>query len=730
VIGTTVSHYRILEKLGAGGMGEVYLAEDTKLDRQVALKFLPSSLWNETEAQQRLIREAKAASKLDHPNIVTIHGIEEHEGRPFIIMAYVPGVTLKQYCTATPRSTDELVDLAIQISDGLQHAHEAGVVHRDLKPSNVLVSEQGRARILDFGIARLRGAAKLTQTGSTVGTIAYAPPELAQGKEATPASDVYSLGVVMYQMLSGRLPFEADHEAALLYAILHDAPRPLAECNPKVTHEIQAVVAKCLEKEPARRFAGCAELSSELKRIRGGKAVGAGVPAGGEKPSIAVLPFTNLSADPENEYFSDGLTEELLNVLAKNPKLKVTGRTSSFVFKGKKEDLREIGQKLGVETLLEGSVRKAGNRVRITAQLVKASDGFHLWSETYDRVLEDIFAVQDEIARSVSSAMNVALLGQPEARPKINLEAFNLILQANHVSSRHTQEALEKSVELYHRALELDPNSARGWADLAYSYEWATGYGFFDQKEGAKKAREAAEKAMALNPDEPRACEALAWMRFSYEHRWEEAGRLFRRAHELAPSDSRILTGLATFEWAMGSLDEALRLGQLALEIEPLSAHAHAARARFLLWSGRQLEARAAFESALDLSPDYTQGHLMVGVTYLELGDYERAIAEVKKEKTAGYRLTGLTVAYYAAGRREESDLALAELIECGEEWAIQIAMCQAYRKEYDAVFHWLDKAYELHDTGLVFVKAHPYLNNVRSDPRYGAFLKKIGMTN
>ena len=268
-----ILHYKVERKIGAGGMGEVFLAEDTKLDRKVALKFLPSSLWNEAEAQQRLIREAKAASKLDHPNIVTIHGIEEHEGRPFIIMAYVPGVTLKQYCTAAPRSTDELIDLAIQISDGLHHAHQAGVVHRDLKPSNVLVSEEGRARILDFGIARLRGAAKLTQTGSTVGTIAYAPPELAQGKEATAASDVYSLGVVMYQMLSGRLPFEADHEAALLYAILHDAPKPLTDCNPNLNPDVNAIVEKCLEKQPGRRCSAscvrCCDSRSTLKSATG-----------------------------------------------------------------------------------------------------------------------------------------------------------------------------------------------------------------------------------------------------------------------------------------------------------------------------------------------------------------------------------------------------------------------------------------------------------------------------
>jgi serine/threonine protein kinase/tetratricopeptide (TPR) repeat protein len=727
MIGTTVSHYKIVDKLGAGGMGEVFLAEDTKLDRKVALKFLPSALWNESEAQQRLIREAKAASKLDHPNIVTIHGIEEHEGRPFIIMAHVQGANLKEYCTAQHRSMDELIDLVLQMADGLQHAHEAGVVHRDLKPSNVIVDDTGRARVLDFGIASLRGAAKLTQTGSTIGTIAYAPPELAQGKEATAASDVYSLGVVTYQMLSGKLPFEADHEAALLYSILNDAPKPLTESNPDVTTDIQQIVSKCLEKDPDKRFESCAELAISLKKsiTPASKASG----NGNDKPSIAVLPFTNMSADPENEYFSDGLTEELLNVLARNPKLKVTGRTSSFAFKGKQEDLREIGQKLGVKTLLEGSVRKAGNRVRITTQLVKVSDGFHLWSDTYDRVVDDIFAVQDEIAQSVSSAMNVTLLGQQEPKPAVNMEAYNLMLQAHHVGMRNTGEALAKALELLKKALELDPDNARAWAELSRTYKYYGGFGFMDNEEARTKSREAAETAVRLDPNEPKAYEALGNVLLGYEFQWQEAGKHLRKAHQLAPSDSRIHSALANYEAVMGNLKEAARLARAAIDLEPLSAHAHLSLGKMLLWSGDPLPARTCFEKALDLSPDITLGHIFLGVCYKELGDNDRAMVEASKEKSDGYRLTALVGIYFAAGKIEESDRALAELMQCGEEWAIQIALCHAGRNESDQTFQWLERAYELHDSGLGVIKPHPAFDSIRSDPRYPAFLKKIGLT-
>lgn len=727
-IGQRILHYQIRDKLGSGGMGDVYLAQDTKLDRKVALKFLPAAMWNQKEAQERLIREAKAASQLDHPNVVTIYGIEEFDGRPFIIMAHVRGIPLNEYCTSTHRATGELIDLAVQMAEGLEHAHEAGVIHRDLKPSNILVDEQGRVRILDFGIARLRGTSRLTQTGSTVGTLAYSPPELAQGKEAEPTSDVYSLGVVLYQMLTGRLPFDADHEAALLYSILHEPPKPLSDFDGEIPAALQNLVLRCLEKRPERRFPNCTELAKELRRCKPGQASDSTTATAGGRPSIAVLPFANMSADPENEYFSDGLAEELLNTLARNPALKVTGRTSSFAFKGKHEDLRDIGLKLGVETLLEGSVRKAGNRVRITTQLVKASDGFHLWSETYDRVLDDIFAVQDDIARSVASAMNVTLLGKPAMAARGNAASFNLVLQGNYFLSRNTTAAIEKAIALYRQAIDEAPKDARAWAGLARGYSVQAGYGFGDYPDGVKNSRAAAERALELDPALAQAHDVMGWIKLAFELRWDEAGEEFRRAHSLAPGDSDILSGLASYEAACGDMDEATRLARQSVELDPLNPSAHLYRARVAVAASRLDEAEECYLKVLELSPGHTPAHASLSWVYTMQGRLAEALAEIEKEEVKGYRCCGLAIIYHAAGRTRESDAALAALLQEGEQWDIQIAMVHSYCGESDLAFEYLERAYVLRDSGVHIVRNHPLFANLHGDSRWPEFLKKIGL--
>lgn len=727
MIGRTIGQYRIAEKLGAGGMGEVYLAEDSRLDRKVALKFLPSSLWNEAEAQQRLIREAKAASKLDHPNIVTIYGIEEHEGRPFIVMAHVRGVTLKEYCTSQKRSLEELIELALQMADGLHHAHEAGVVHRDLKPGNVLVDDRGRVRILDFGIARLRGAAKLTQTGSTVGTLAYSAPELAQGREAEATADVYSLGVVMYQMLTGQLPFDADHEAALLYSILHENPRPLTDHNGSIPPGIVAIVERCLEKRPEKRFGSCQELAAELKRCRNGATLGRETSTG-QKPSIAVLPFANMSADPENEYFSDGLAEEMLNVLARNPGLKVTGRTSSFAFKGKSEDLRAIGEKLGVETILEGSVRKAGNRVRITTQLVKTSDGFHLWSETYDRVLDDIFAVQDDIAKSVANAMNVTLLGKPVSKGVRSPESHNLVLQARYFSDRFTRESLLKAKSLYEEALRIDPKDARAWALLAQTQTALIGYGLGDADITIEAVRTMALKALDLDDSLPEVHVTLGWYYVGFAFDWEEAGKSFRRAYDLAPGDGDVLAALGSFEGTCGDMQTAVRLASESVNLDPLNPSSHLFAARVYLWAGEFATARQYYEKALELAPGFTSAWASIALTHHLEDRTEEALAAATKEAPSGYRHTALAGIYHALGQREDSDRELAALLAIGEQWGFQIAAVHAMRGENDEAFQWLERSYALNDPGITATKVQPLLRNLHSDPRWPEFLKKIGL--
>jgi serine/threonine-protein kinase len=455
-------------------------------------------------------------------------------------------------------------------------------------------------------------------------------------------------------------------------------------------------------------------------------------PTPASQPSVAVLPFANMSADPENEYFSDGLSEELLNVLAKNPELKVTGRTSSFAFKGTLEDLRDIGQKLGVETLLEGSVRKAGNRVRITVQLVKASDGFHLWSETYDRVLEDIFAVQDEIAQSVSSALNVTLLGKTTPVHKINAETYKLLLQASHFASRNSGDDLKNAARLFKEVLAIDPDNARALAGWSRATADLAAQGFVDQDEELPGILAAAEKALAVDDTEPRAHEAMGWIRFLFERNLVAARHHLERAHELAPGDSTALLSLASFEYCEGNFARAHELSAKSIELDPLHARAHREMGRMHMAAGDVDAAIGSYRKALELSPDAVVAHAFIALAYMTKGEIEKAIDEAKMEKAAGYRNWVQGIVYHAAGMTEESDYALRQLTEGsdgGESWAVQIAVVHAYRNEVDEAFHWLHRAFEVGDTGLTLLRVGPGLESVRSDPRYPEFLKKVGLT-
>jgi len=446
------------------------------------------------------------------------------------------------------------------------------------------------------------------------------------------------------------------------------------------------------------------------------------------KPSIAVLPFANMSADPENEYFSDGLTEELLNVLAKNPELKVTGRTSSFAFKGKHEDLRSIGQKLGVGTILEGSVRKAGNRARITAQLVNVADGFHLWSETYDRVLDDIFAVQDEIAGAVSKAMHVTLIGISEKKKEINPESYSLTLRAHHSHLQMTKESSAVAVDLYRRAIAIDPENARAWAGLAYVYSHRVGYGHAEYDQETPHAKQAADRAIALDDNLAEAHLAKHYILLALELKVRESVTEIRRAHELAPSDSTITSCLASCEFIFGNFDRAITLGKAAVELDPLNPTACRELGRIFGCAGRHSEARETLLRALELSPDMTALHLALGYSALVEGNLGEARNAMEKERTTGFRYCGLAQVAFAEGNREESDLHLAALIALGENWAFQIANVLAYRGEVNEAFEWLEIGYAARDAGIPLTKVVPFLKSLHTDPRWPVFLKKIGL--
>jgi serine/threonine protein kinase/tetratricopeptide (TPR) repeat protein len=740
IVGNRLGSYEISASLGAGGMGEVYRARDTRLGRDVALKVLPDAVAHDPDRLARLEREARTVAGLNHPNIVVVHSIEEADGIRFITMELVEGETLDRHILPGGLPLSRILEISIPLTEALVAAHGKAVVHRDLKPANVMLTREGRVKVLDFGLAkpaRPGSEPGMTQaptmdlpvssTGQVVGTVPYMAPEQARGEAVDARTDLFALGIILYELASGRRPFSGRTSADVSSAILRDAPEPLAAARADLPRDLGTIVGRCLEKDPRNRFQSASDVHDELVKLKR-TLDRVGSDSGKGTPSIAVLPFVNMSRDEENEYFSDGLSEELLDVLAKIPELKVTGRTSSFAFKGKQEDLRDIGQKLGVSTLLEGSVRKAGNRVRITAQLIKVSDGFHLWSETYDRVLDDIFAVQDDIARSVSAALHVTLLGKPAAASKVNAESYQLVLQGNHFVRKNTGPAMARAVSLYQEALGKCPDDAQAWAGLAFAHMLQANYGYADQDESHRRARQAAERALALDDRLAQAHEVMGIILGSMEFCLQEAMEEIRKARALAPGATGPMVSLSIFEGIFGRVEEALRLARLAQENDPLDPMVLSNRARLEALSSNLEAAGEAYLRALELSPGMTGVHSALGLLYLRRGMGGEAIAEIQKEVTAGYREYALAAAYYALGKRQESDAALARLLTEGEPWGFQFAMAHASRGETDEAFRWLDRSHELRDSGIVFSMMSFQLNGLHSDPRWPVFLRKVGL--
>ncbi|HZM71307.1 MAG TPA: protein kinase [Candidatus Cryosericum sp.] len=821
--GQNLGHYRVVRRIGEGGMGVVFSAVDTKLGREVALKILPPDVASDPVRLERFRREAKAVAALNHPHIVTLHSVEEVGGTHFLTMELVDGEMLGIPPGGLPLA--QVFDIGIALADGLAAAHEKGIVHRDLKPANVMVTKDGRVKVLDFGLAKLDpgsfpgaaapggSAASSAPTGTmpldrslsgarqVVGTVPYASPEVVGGEPVDARTDIFSLGVVLYEITTGRRPFGGRNLAETISAILRDAPRPVTEARQDAPRHLARIIDHCLQKTPRDRFQTARDVFNELRALRqefglksaddapaptspatpsragrprpwiwatGGAGVvvavvaafwlgdrrGSGdgpadasatsVPAGmaavgaavvAANRSIAVLPFVDMSPGRDQEYFSDGLTEELLNALAKIPELKVAGRTSSFSFKGKNEALPAIGQKLGVASILEGSVRKAGDKVRITAQLVKAQDGFHLWSETYDRKLDDIFAVQDDIARSVAGALEATLLGRDATTKKPDARAYDLILQARFVLQTTTEEALQRARDLLQRALDLSPDYAPIWAEMGLLHlrEKERATTVESQQRALDQVREALTRALDLDPRLAIAHSRLARVQ---QGSWEFAAaeRSTERALAAAPKSTAVLSNAASLYKTLGRLNDAIALEEQVHEVDPLNLLGFTNLADSYRQAGRLDEAEGLVRQVLELKPDSSTAHLRLAQIHLLRGRPDEAKASFAKwNEMARYgdyaRLFYESTVEHLAGDERASVAATEEFEKrfgAGDPSAC--AQVRAWRGETGAAFTWLEKALAARDPYMASLKSDLYLTSLHADARWDALLKKIGL--
>ncbi len=741
MIDSAISHYQILAKLGEGGMGVVYKAEDTRLKRTVALKFLPSSIMASEAEKTRFIHEAQAAAALDHPNICTIYEIDEADGQLFIAMAYIEGQSLKEKIEAGPLKLDEALGIVIQVAEGLQAAHEKKITHRDIKPANVMITKDGLVKIVDFGLAKLAGAAGLTKAGMTLGTAAYMSPEQTRGEEVDHRTDIWALGVVLYEMLTTQLPFRGEYEAAMMYSILNEEPKPLAELRAGAPAKLQQIIEKAIAKNPDQRYQHTNDILADLSALKKQlESESIKESASEKKPasSIAVLPFVDLSPQKDQEYFCDGMAEELISALTKIEGLKVVARTTAFSFKGERLDVREIGKKLNVETLLEGSVRKAGNRVRITAQLVKVADGYHLWSEKYDREMEDIFDIQDDIAQQIVTVLKIKLIGEPNAplvkRYTENLEAYHLYLKGRYYWNKRYEGLLQKGIECFEQALGKDPDYALAYTGLADSYSILGIYHFLPPKEAFSRAKAAAEKALKIDESLAEAHTSLGAIGFCYDWDWPGAEREFQHAIALNPSYALAHGYYAMYLAFLGRFDDAIVEAKQAQELDPLSPLINAL-AGYVFFVARQYDqAILECQKALEIDPNSVVALAYIVFPYFQKGMYEEAIAACQKVvalwKGSTMWLAGLGLVYAGSGRKEEAQKVLRELEERSKQQYVgplEFVWVYVGLGEIDQAFEWLNKAYE--ERNLLFrLKAEPTFDALRSDPRFEELLQKIGL--
>ena len=788
--GTRLGRYEIRSQIGAGGMGEVYLAEDTELERDVALKVLPADAASDEQRMRRFIQEAKAVSVLNHPNILTIHEIGNTGDVQFMATEFVNGITLRERMKSGRMELSEVLDVSMQAASALATAHDAGIVHRDIKPENIMLRQDGYVKVLDFGLAKLLALPEMdkesqtivkTNPGLIVGTLRYMSPEQARGQKLDKTTDIWSLGVVIYEMVVDQYPFQDQTATDVLASILMAAPPPLTEYWPRAPEELERIVMKALAKDREKRYKSAGDLlidlrllkqrldvESEMERI--GRPVGditVAESAGGARlpttgalksrstrgpnvsttrrrqsheaiDSLAILPLMNTSNDPEREYLSDGITESIINTLSQIPELRVMARSTVFRYKGREVDPLEVGRALNVSAILTGQVLQLGQNLIIKAELVDVADGSQLWGEQYDRKPGDILAIQREISREITAKLRLKLSGEQkqrlEKRHTENINAYQLYLKGRYFWNKRTEQGLKKGIEFFNQAIEEDPLYALAYVGLADSYNMLATYNLSQPRTVLSRAKAAAESALEIDNQLAEAHTSLARVRADYDWDWPAAEQEFQRALELNPNYATAHHWYALHLMAMGQFEEAAAEIKSAQQIDPLSLSISASTGLPFYWSRRYDEAIEQFRRTLELDLSFALAHVLLGQAYAQKRMFDEAIAELSRARelddtTRARAILGYTLA--VAGRRDEAARILNELQDLASQKYVSPyfrVLIHTALGEQDQAFEWLEKAYEERSEWLVWLKVDPKLDSLRADVRFASLVQRVGL--